>query len=228
MQIKILCVLALFVLLIGSVFAVTFEQDTQTNYDGSVGDDWNVNCIFKADVSFDSIEIYDYGIILNEIHNISIIPPDGTNVTITIYDWDGLNHNFGIKADTPATVDIDIKVDDIPYYLYDGDYYLNSYLVTTNEKFWDYRLKGVLGGSSGSSASSVTGFSIFNIFSRDATSPSLCDSYLFSFEYGVKENSDGSMSGKTFGLSYCWLIFLIILGTIIGIIAFIVRRRRRR
>lgn len=226
MQIKILCVLALFVLLIGSVFAVTFEQDTQTNYDGSVGDDWNVNCIFKADVSFQSIEIYDYGIILNGNHNISIVPPDGYNITITIYNWNGLNHNFGIKSDAPTNVDVDIKVDDIPYYLYDGDYYLSSYLVTTNEKFWVYKLKGS-GGSAPSGGEQIIGSSIFNIFSRDANAPSLCDRYLFSFEYNVQEQKDGSISGKTFGLSYCWLIFLVLLGILIGIITFIVRRRNR-
>lgn len=224
--IKYLCACVAFILLISSVTAVTFEQDTRTTYNGGVGDNWNVNWIFKADVSFDSIEVYDYGVILNGVHNISIVPPDGYDITVTVYDWNGLNHNFGIKSDAPTNVDVDIKVNDVPYYLYDGDYYLDYYLVTTSEKFWSYRLKGVQGGGSPSGGVSTTGLSIFNIFSRDASQPSLCDSYLFSFEYNVEEQPDGSLKGKTFGLSYCWLIFLIVLFIIISIIVYLRRRKR--
>lgn len=224
-MLKYLCVCVAFVLLLSSVTAVTFEQDTRTNYNGGSGDDWNVDCIFKADVSFNSIEVYDYGIILNEIHNISIVPPDGYNITITIYSWNGLNHNFGIKSDAPTNVDVDIKVDDVPHYLYDGDYYLDSYFVTTSEKFWDYRLKGVLGGGSPSGGGEqVTGFGILNIFSRDATSQGLCDAYVFSFEYDVQEQPDGTLKGKTFGLTYCFLIFLIIVSIIISIIVYLRRK----
>lgn len=229
MQLKILCVIGLFVLLLSNVVAVTFEQDTQTNYDGSSGDNWNVDCIFKADVSFNSIEIYDYGIILDEDHNISIVPPDGYNITITIYDWDGLDHNFGIKSDYPTAVDVDIKYQGVPYYLYDGDYYLDSYLVTTSENFWDYRLKG--GSGSGGSASSgtetITGLGVFNIFSSDSDQPSLCDRYLFAFEYNIEEQNDGSLKGQVFGLSYCWLIFIIVVIILISIITYIVRRKRK-